>query len=238
MGHRASSPTSLKLASAWLLQKPPPRDKKRAIASSDFGLLSSFRRLPSLVAVEQQLSAKAKEPPAHPPPPPSPCSPGAWSPDGMCGLGRGAAAHRLPNSPLKVQQLDSRDVSPVVAVDHMCVSPGLITSCRNRHWDLVLGLLSLPSGIERIRVGQPKQEPHDQGQTKASGFRASRVWAVLWLSIREHSLTMGKPVSTDCSSFERILALLPPLPDFCGFVDVQGMIADPSQYKMSFRASA
>ena len=146
---------------------------------------------------------KPKSPPA--PPPPSPCSPGAWSPDGMCGLGRGAAAHRLPNSPLKVQQLDSRDVSPVVAVDHMCVSPGLITSCRNRHWDLVLGLLSLPSGIERIRVGQPKQEPHDQGQTKASGFRASRVWAVLWLSIREHSLTMGKPVSSDCSSFERIL---------------------------------
>ena len=70
MGHRASSPTSLKLASAWLLQKPPPRDKKRAIASSDFGLLSSFRRLPSLVAVEQQLSAKAKEPVGPPPPPP------------------------------------------------------------------------------------------------------------------------------------------------------------------------
>ena len=92
----------------------------------------------------------------------------------MCGLGRGAAAHRLPNSPLKVQQLDSRDVSPVVAVDHMCVSPGLITSCRNRHWDLVLGLLSLPSGIERIRVGQAEAgttRPGADEGLRISGFQ-------------------------------------------------------------------
>ena len=122
------------------------------------------------------------------------------------------------------QLLGSRYEQAVVATGQICSFPrlsGCVTRDREFNSRPVVRITNCPikmklSGIQLICVGLPKQEPHNHSQAKASGYQ--RIFGQLGLVYSKYVLhrTTDKPVSTDCSSLERILQLCH-LRAFCAF---------------------